>query len=61
MTQHHLSFTITHKIKVNVDLHRKRVIISCETEDGSLLHLETTYKALDRIQQELHLQLIQLD
>jgi len=61
MTHHDLSFKITHKIKVKVDLHRKCVVISCKTKDGSLLHLETTYKALDRIQQELQLQLIQLN
>ena len=51
------SFEISDKVRVHVDLHRKRVVIACETNDGKSVHLETTYKALDQLYEEIRKQL----
>ena len=50
-------FEITHKIRIHVDLDRRRVVIECVTKDGKSLHLETTYKAIDQIHREIQKQL----
>jgi hypothetical protein len=50
-------FKIAGEIQVRANLHRKRVVISCVTEDGKSLHLEAEYQALERIHQEIEKQL----
>ena len=57
MARSDLAFKVTGKIQVRADLRRKRVVISCVTEDGKSLTLETDYRALDRIHQEIQKQL----
>ena len=57
MTNPDFHFKITDKIRINVDLQRNRVLISCVTKDGKSLHLETNYKAIDQIHQEIQKQL----
>ena len=52
----HLVFKITDHLKVRADLQRNRVVISCVTEDGKSLELETNYRTLDRIHQEIQKQ-----
>jgi hypothetical protein len=52
-----LRFEIGHKIGIHVDLHRKRVVISCVTKDRKSLHLETSYQVIDHIHQEIEKQL----
>ena len=50
---HPLTFKITPKVGVHADLHRKRVVISCETEDGRSIHLEANYQTLEKIHEEI--------
>jgi len=57
MKKSDLRFEITHKIRIHADLPRKQVVISCVTKDGKSLHLETSYKAIDQIHQEIQKQL----
>jgi len=57
MKESDFRFEISHKIRINADLDRRRVIISCVTKDGKSLQLETTYDAIDQIHQEIQKQL----
>ena len=57
MTRPDYVFKITGEIRVRPDLHRGRVVLSCMTEDGKSLYLETDYQALERIHQEIQKQL----
>jgi len=50
-------FKITGEVEIRPDLHRRRVVLSCCTEDGKSLHLEADYQALERIHQEIQKQL----
>jgi hypothetical protein len=50
-------FKITNKTQVDVDLHRKRIVISCITKDGKSVHLETDYEALEQLHSEIQRQL----
>jgi hypothetical protein len=59
MARPDLAFKVTGKIQVRADLRRKRVVISCVTQDGRSLQLETDYQALDRLHQEIQKQLAQ--
>lgn len=48
-----LSFEITSKISVRADFDRRRVVISFESKDGRLIHLEGDYQTLERIHEEI--------
>ena len=58
MKDPNLRFKISRKIGIHVDLHRKRVVISCVTKDGKSVHLETSYEVIDHIHQEIQKQLV---
>jgi hypothetical protein len=51
-----LRFTISHKIRIRVDVVRRRVVIACVTTDGKSLELETDYEAISQIHKELRKQ-----
>ena len=48
-----LTFKITPKVGVHADYRRKRVVISCETEDGRSIRLEADYQTLEKIHDEI--------
>ena len=50
---HPLTFKISRKVGVHADYHRKRVVISCKTEDGRSIHLEADYQRLEKIHDEI--------
>lgn len=47
------NFKISDKVRVHVDLERKRAVISCETDDGKSLKLEADYQTINRIHDEI--------
>ena len=49
-------FKISDKVKVHVDIARKRAVISCETDDGKSLKLEADYQTINRIHDEIRKQ-----
>ena len=59
MARPDFTFKVSGEIQIHADLHRKRVVISCVTEHGKSVHLETDYQALDRIHREIQKQLAQ--
>ena len=50
-------FKIINNTQVDVDFHRKRVVISCTTKDGKSVHLETDYETIEQLQQQIQQQL----
>jgi hypothetical protein len=50
------SFKITDQVRVHVDLARNRAVLSCETDDGKLLHLEVAYQTINKIHDEIRKQ-----
>ena len=46
-------FIINDQVGVNLDLARKRAVISCETDDGKLLRLEVGYQTINKIHDEI--------
>ena len=48
-----LYFTVGHEFRIRVDLDRRKVVIKCVTNEGKSLELETDYKALRQIHQEI--------
>ena len=50
------NFKISDKVRVHVDLERKRAVISCETDDGKSLKLEADYQTINRIHDEIRKQ-----
>ena len=57
MPRRDLRFKITDKVQANLELSRRRAVISCETENGKSLALEADYETLDKIHQEIQKQL----
>ena len=53
----HLAFKINGDVQIRADWGRQRAIISCVTDDGKALSLETDYQTLDRIHQQIQTQL----
>ncbi len=56
MAHSDFNFTISDKVKVHVDIARKRAVISCETDDGKSLKLEADYQTINRIHDEIRKQ-----
>jgi hypothetical protein len=52
-----LKFKITDRVRVHVEPHRKRAVISCETDDGKSLYLNMDYQTIDKIHEEIRKQL----
>ncbi len=50
------NFKISDKVRVHVDLERKRAVILCETDDGKSLKLEADYQTINRIHDEIRKQ-----
>jgi hypothetical protein len=57
MVHPHFTFVITHKVAVHPDFHRKRAIISCETEDGKSVRIDADFKTLEKLHDEIRKQL----
>jgi len=51
------NFVIADKVRVHVDLARKRAVISCETDDGKSLKLEVGYQTINKIHDEIRNQM----
>ena len=56
MAHSDFNFKISDKVRVDVDLARKRAVISCETDDGKSLELEADYQTINRIHDEIRKQ-----
>jgi len=56
MPHRNSSFKIPDKVEVHVDFDRKRVVVSCETDDGNLLDVELGYQTINKIHDELRKQ-----
>ena len=50
---HPLTLKITSKVGIHADFPRKRVVISCETEDGKSICLEADYQTIEKIHEEI--------
>lgn len=57
MAHSDLSFKISEKVQVHIDLARKKAVILCETADGKSLHLEAAYPTINKIHDEIRRQL----
>jgi len=57
MAHPNFSFKITDRVQVHVDFDRKRVVVSCETDDGNLLDLDLGYQTINQIHDELRKQM----
>ena len=56
MPHRNSSLKITDKVEVCVDFDRKRVMVSCETDDGNLLDVKLVYQTINKIHDELRKQ-----
>jgi hypothetical protein len=50
-------FVITSKVGVDADFHRKRTVISCETEDGKSIRLDVDFQTLESFTEQIRKQL----
>lgn len=57
MAHSDLSFKISEKVQVQIDLAHKKAVIVCETADGKTLHLEAAYRTIFKIHDEIRRQL----
>jgi len=57
MSRRDITLEISRNVDVRPDFHRRRAVISCETEDGKSIHLEADFQTLFKIHDEIRKQL----
>jgi hypothetical protein len=57
MSSPELRFVVTRHVGVHADFHRKRAVISCETEDGKSIRLDVDFKTLEKLHKEIQKEL----
>jgi hypothetical protein len=57
MSSPELRFVVTRHVGVHADFHRKRAVISCETEDGKSIRLDADFQTLEKLHEQIRKQL----